>query len=298
MILNNLAPRCAASSGRRRRNDARFPYLYTGEQYDPDLGFYYLRARYLDPNRGRFWTMDVWEGMGIEPKSLNKYLYAHADVINGIDPSGNLTLKQTVMVGAIVGILAKTAIVAFRSIVKGEQLSRNDIFWELVEGAGYGALGGFLAFQITPVIAGFGTQTGLYGLFGTGTATGAITASAVAQFKEFVDFYIRKKPTTFTDSAGRMVNATRGGFVAGGIFTVFRYVPKVSPSSPQRVVFASATREAQVVTPYNNVGPQYYESINNAAALGSTPRTVGLSVFERIIRASISDDEYKREFDE
>ena len=29
-------------------------YLYTGEQYDPALKDYYLRARYYDPSVGRF----------------------------------------------------------------------------------------------------------------------------------------------------------------------------------------------------------------------------------------------------
>jgi hypothetical protein len=28
-------------------------YLYTGEQFDPNIGFYYLRARYMDPETGR-----------------------------------------------------------------------------------------------------------------------------------------------------------------------------------------------------------------------------------------------------
>src|SRR5208283_1868208 len=33
-------------------------YLYRGEQYDSDLGFYYLRARYFNPMTGRFLTKD------------------------------------------------------------------------------------------------------------------------------------------------------------------------------------------------------------------------------------------------
>jgi len=32
-------------------------YMYTGEQYDPNVGFYYLRARYYNPTSGRFFTM-------------------------------------------------------------------------------------------------------------------------------------------------------------------------------------------------------------------------------------------------
>ena len=30
-------------------------YLFSGEQFDADLGFYYLRARYLNAVTGRFW---------------------------------------------------------------------------------------------------------------------------------------------------------------------------------------------------------------------------------------------------
>jgi RHS repeat-associated protein len=33
-------------------------YLYRGEQYDPDLGLYYLRARYYNPVTGRFLNVD------------------------------------------------------------------------------------------------------------------------------------------------------------------------------------------------------------------------------------------------
>jgi RHS repeat-associated protein len=63
-------------------------YLYTGEQYDPDLGMYFLRARYLDPDNGRFWGMDKWEGSLNRPLSLHKYLYCGANPTNYSDPSG------------------------------------------------------------------------------------------------------------------------------------------------------------------------------------------------------------------
>jgi len=67
-------------------------YLYTGEQYDPNIGFYYLRARYMDPSTGRFVTVDPFEGVIQDPYSLHKYLYAHANPIMNIDPSGEFTL--------------------------------------------------------------------------------------------------------------------------------------------------------------------------------------------------------------
>jgi len=72
-------------------------YLYRGERYDPDLGHYYLRARFYDANLGRFHTLDEYEGRTGEPLSLHKYLYAHANPVSGWDPSGNETLpSQTV----------------------------------------------------------------------------------------------------------------------------------------------------------------------------------------------------------
>jgi RHS repeat-associated protein len=68
-------------------------YLYTGEQYDENLDQYYLRARYYDQGVGRFSTMDTWTGRPDQPITLNKYLYANADPVNGIDPSGHMTLS-------------------------------------------------------------------------------------------------------------------------------------------------------------------------------------------------------------
>jgi RHS repeat-associated protein len=78
-------------------------YLYTGEQYDKNLGEYYLRARYYSPSQGRFTGRDPFEGMLSEPLSLNKYAYVHGNPINSTDPSGwtsLLELETTTDVGA------------------------------------------------------------------------------------------------------------------------------------------------------------------------------------------------------
>ncbi|WMS88919.1 RHS repeat domain-containing protein [Pleionea litopenaei] len=69
-------------------------YRYTGEQYDAGLDNYYLRARYYDPNIGRFTQMDTWMGRNHDPITLHKYLYANADPVNGIDPSGYATISS------------------------------------------------------------------------------------------------------------------------------------------------------------------------------------------------------------
>lgn len=67
-------------------------YLYAGEQYDSNLGGYYLRQRYYDRYRGRFTAQDPFEGWMSDPMSLHNYLYAHANPVNAIDPSGLSTL--------------------------------------------------------------------------------------------------------------------------------------------------------------------------------------------------------------
>jgi RHS repeat-associated protein len=64
------------------------PYLYAGERFDADLGLYHLRARHYDADRGRFVSMDPYPGKTADPVSMHKYLYANADPINFIDPSG------------------------------------------------------------------------------------------------------------------------------------------------------------------------------------------------------------------
>jgi RHS repeat-associated protein len=82
-------------------------YLYRGEQFDSDLGLYYLRARYYNPATGRFLSRDPqeytplkWTGSPLkstgnpplDPKTLHKYLYAGGDPVNRIDPQGRAEL--------------------------------------------------------------------------------------------------------------------------------------------------------------------------------------------------------------
>jgi RHS repeat-associated protein len=94
-------------------------YLYRGEQYDFDLGLYYLRARYYNPLTGRFMSRDPRDGQFIngtripnDPRKLHKYLYAEGDPANLLDRSGldaeisyalrlNATFKLTTFLNSV-----------------------------------------------------------------------------------------------------------------------------------------------------------------------------------------------------
>ncbi|RAP24773.1 hypothetical protein C2W64_02780 [Brevibacillus laterosporus] len=65
------------------------PFLYAGELYDEESGLIYLRARYYDPNEGRFITEDTYKGQVDNPLSLNRYAYVHNNPLRFTDPSGH-----------------------------------------------------------------------------------------------------------------------------------------------------------------------------------------------------------------
>ena len=81
-------------------------YLYSGEQLDADLGAYYLRERYYNPERGRFFTQDPFAGHLEDPPSQHKYLYVGGDPVNWIDPYGLAETTEKVHLQTRVSICA------------------------------------------------------------------------------------------------------------------------------------------------------------------------------------------------
>jgi RHS repeat-associated protein len=67
------------------------PYAFTGEPLDPNSGWQYHRARWMDPRTGRFAGMDRLPGGVFDPCSLHRYLYANAQPSVLVDPSGLFT---------------------------------------------------------------------------------------------------------------------------------------------------------------------------------------------------------------
>jgi RHS repeat-associated protein len=116
-------------------------HLHHGERFDPNAGFYYLRARWMDPGVGRFTQMDAFEGFGMDPPSLHKYTYAHANPMAYSDPSGHFSLTNLTTVINIIGA-GSTAIHAGFRIAEGDyrgaayEVARDAAFWGLGAGVG------------------------------------------------------------------------------------------------------------------------------------------------------------------
>ena len=68
--------------------DVYNPYQFTGEAWDAEVGLLYLRARYYQPEVGRFITKDPWGGDVWRPSTLNKYSYARSSPVTRTDPEG------------------------------------------------------------------------------------------------------------------------------------------------------------------------------------------------------------------
>ena len=68
--------------------DVYNPYQFTGEAWDAEVELLYLRARYYQPEVGRFITKDPWAGDPERPRTLNPYAYAGSNPVNLVDPTG------------------------------------------------------------------------------------------------------------------------------------------------------------------------------------------------------------------
>jgi RHS repeat-associated protein len=76
-----------------RKSSVDNPYLFTGQRYDSETGFYYYRARFLDPRVGRFTTRDpigMWEDAG---NLGNAYTYARNNPPTFVDPKGESIIR-------------------------------------------------------------------------------------------------------------------------------------------------------------------------------------------------------------
>ncbi len=67
---------------------------FTGEWWDSSSEMLYLRARWYQPDTGRFTQVDTWEGDYQEPLTINPYLYVVENPVNKTDPTGHCPVSN------------------------------------------------------------------------------------------------------------------------------------------------------------------------------------------------------------
>jgi hypothetical protein len=96
-----------------------------------------LRARWYDPKIGGFISGDPFEGRQRDPRSLNRYVYAHGDPLHGKDPGGRTNMAETSFVagnaaggtatypGIAVGAVTRVAAQLLRAGMKSRPLLKT-----------------------------------------------------------------------------------------------------------------------------------------------------------------------------
>jgi len=108
-------------------------YGFTGRRYDVETGFYYYRARYYVPERGRFIQRDPLgyvDGMGV-------YAYVGNNPVNYVDPEGEFAhIAYFALAGSVGGIVTQ----AVMDVASGSDFKWKNYADSALNGAYSGAL--------------------------------------------------------------------------------------------------------------------------------------------------------------
>jgi len=69
-------------------------FLFTGREWDPELGIYHYRARAYSPELGRFLQQDPIDFVGGD---VNLFRYCGNDPVNWVDPKGTIVWKPIII---------------------------------------------------------------------------------------------------------------------------------------------------------------------------------------------------------
>jgi RHS repeat-associated protein len=144
-----------------------FRYGYTGREEDKESGLDYYRARYYDPNVGRFISVDP---IGFDAGDTNLYRYVGNNSTNATDPSGNFVFVPILLGAIALGGAFGAGYAVADHLEKGGSL--NNIDWQDTwEKATIGAFG---AAVITTGAAAIAT-----GLTAAGVAASTVQAGGL-----------------------------------------------------------------------------------------------------------------------
>ncbi len=191
---------CTVTNNTSSRIGSLNPFRYRGYYYDTETGFYYLNARYYDPQIKRFINADSIDIIGVTPDALtDKNLYAYCDnnpVMRG-DDGGEF---WNILVGAIIGVVSQAISDVVTSVVEGEVSISH---WSNYVGA---AVGGAVA----AAIPGGGVLADAVGA-ATTTIVSSVAYNVESAISGRSDYYSVEE--IFYSTVNNTICATAGGFL-------------------------------------------------------------------------------------
>lgn len=179
-------------------------YSYTGRESDADTGLMYYRARWYDPNQGRFMSEDP---VGFVGRSINLYSYVANNPIQYVDPSGKI---WHIVAGALIGGTINAGLnAAFQLATPCHKFDWRSFGNAFLTGA---IAGGLVA--AVPVIGGFGLAADFAGNFIVGATIGAGSQAAANMI------------TGYDVTKGVTRNMVGGGLGAGVFGSIAGNVPQ------------------------------------------------------------------------
>jgi RHS repeat-associated protein len=96
-------------------------FTFTGQAWDAGVGLYHYKARYYNPQGGRFLTQDTYKGNVWEPWTQHLYAYVGNNPVNYVDPTGHAAQEVTV------DDSAKTITIAWSVIFSGNGATEANV---------------------------------------------------------------------------------------------------------------------------------------------------------------------------
>jgi RHS repeat-associated protein len=200
-------------------------FAFTGHVWEPEIGLYYAKARFLDPKLGRFITQDSFLGDIDEPPSLHRYVYAEENPTTYLDLTGNARIKAK-DVADFVGAACYTFLY---DVVPGSEFvgGKPEEFVQSsadYEGAGFGHSAA-LALGVVEVKAGIGTGWAAAGVGGASAAVGFVPGGQVVTAVGV--------PAAVVVAAGATTEVALGGYT---VYKAVRGQERLKQKTPDGVV--------------------------------------------------------------
>jgi RHS repeat-associated protein len=133
------------------------PLRFTGREYDAESGLYFYRARYYDPQAGRFISRDPIGLLG----GINTYSYVKNDPLANLDPFGNKYWAVGFQAGAALGGGAEIGIGVVIDPVGWDVSSYVSVGYGFAEGGSAGVGLNIAAFNDADMFWGWGHEMGI-----------------------------------------------------------------------------------------------------------------------------------------